>query len=323
MFGHAHASIGKILPEFALIEPSGQAKTNAGQTKGALQTGAGAMVRPMKKTGLSLRADESPQTGVRRIADGLLDAALRRARRPTRNPVEDIHFFRTTTKRLRALLQLIRPVIAATTFNREIARLKRAAGRLAPFRDRAVAGKTLKALGKSVALLRRIGLAHFTKKAQEKGNPRNAMRQASRDLAQSRRAFERLRIGGKGWEVIGPGLMRTYRQARRRMKAAVADPSDNAFHRWRVRVKQLYYQLEWLEAVLPKHFGRMRKRLHELEEKLGTDHDLVVLLELLRNMPGTSDAAGDLDQVRKSAMKRSRRLRRASERLGAKSLLKN
>ena len=139
----------------------------------------------MKKTSFTFRADESPQAGVRRIADGLIDAALTHARHPTRDPAQDVHFFRTTTKRLRALLQLIRPVIARPTFERENARLKSAAMHLAPFRERSVIAATLQALGKSAAFLRQSGLAT----APAKGNRRDAMRQAARELEQSRRAF--------------------------------------------------------------------------------------------------------------------------------------
>ena len=273
----------------------------------------------MKETAFPFRADESAKAGVLRLADDLIGAALRRARRPSRNPAEDVHFFRATTKRLRALLQLIRPVIARTAFESENARLKRAAFRLAPFRDCAVARETLKALGQSAAVLWKICRVDSTDKAQAKGDPRGAMRAAAHDLEQSRRGFRRMRIRGESWDAIGPGLMTTYTQARNRMKAAIADPSDPAFHRWRIRVKQLCYQLHWLEAVWPKRFGRMLKRLRKLEGKLGGDHDLVILRTLLETTPGTCDA-DVIKQVKKSAAKASRRLRRAGERLGAKAL---
>ena len=114
--------------------------------------------------------------------------------------------------------------------------------------------------------------------------------------------------------------MRVYRQARQRMKAAFSDPDDRAFHRWRIRVKQLYYQLEWLEAVWPNRFARMRQRLHQLGEKLGADHDLVVLCDLLGKVPATSGDADEIKRVKNAAVKRSKRLREASERLGARTL---
>lgn len=276
-------------------------------------------MRRMKKSGLTFRANESAKAGVIRIVDGLIDAALRLTRPPSRDAAQEVHFLRTTTKRLRALLQLIRPVIEGTVFERENARLKKAAFRLAPFRDRAVAGETLKALGKSSAILWQSGLADCVGKVRSAGSRRSAMRAAGRDLEQSRLGFHRLRIRGEGWAAFGPGLMKIYRQTRRRMKEAYAHPSDEGFHRWRIRVKQLDYLLQWLDPVWPKHFSKMRRNLHELEKKLGADHDLVVLLHLLEETPCDFDDAA-VEQVKRAAAKKSGDLRRVSAPLGAKAL---
>ncbi len=269
----------------------------------------------MKQPDYTFRADKSTGEEVHRIADGLIDAALHRARHPGRDAVEDVHFFRTTAKRLRALLQLIRPMIAMTTFDRENERLKRAADRLAPFRDRAVAAETVKAFGKAAGLLWELHRAD--RKPTAKGSRRNAMRQAARDLELSRIGFQQLRFHGENWDLVGPGLMRVYKQARRRMKEARTHPGDRAFHRWRIRVKQLFHQLRWLEPVWPRRFRKLSRRLHKLEEMLGADHDLVVLCALLEKTPGRLE---EIAQVKKSAAKQSRRLRRASERLGGKTL---
>lgn len=257
---------------------------------------------------------------MRRIADGLIEAALRRTRRPTRDPLEEVHFLRTTTKRLRALLQLVRPVISRPTFERENARLKRAATHLAPFRERSVIAATLRALGESTAIFRPSGLANCMNQTPTKGSRREAMRQAIGNLEQSRRGLRRLTIRGESWAVVGPGLIRVYRQARRRMNAAFSHPDPRAFHRWRIRVKQLAYQLEWLELLWPKRFARMRKRLRQLGENLGADHDLVVLCAFLEKAPVTCGSRAEVQRVKKAAARKSRRLREASERLGARTL---
>lgn len=291
----------------------------AAENHGVQCARAGATILCMKKTGLTFRADESAKSGVLRIADGLIDAALRVPRRTSRDAAQDVHFLRTTTKRLRALLQLIRPVIEGAAFERENARLKTAAFRLAPFRERAVAGETLKALGKSSAMLWQSGLADCVGKVRPAGSRRSAMRDAGRDLEQSRLGFHRLRIRGEGWAAFGPGLMKIYRQTRRRMKAAYAHPDDEAFHRWRIRVKQLDYLLQWLDPVWPKRFSKMRRNLHELEKKLGADHDLVVLRNLLDESPRDFDEVA-IEQVKRAAAKRSRHLRRVSAPLGARAL---
>jgi CHAD domain-containing protein len=274
----------------------------------------------MKKTGFTLRADESAKAGLLRIADGLIEAALRCMRQPNSDPIEAVHLFRTTTKRLRALLQLIRPVIAVGAFEREHARLKGAADRFGAVRDRAIASETLKALGRSDAAQSLAGLADSADRVRADANHRRAMRAAVRELENTRREFHRLRIRGDGWDAIGPGLVKTYSQARRRMKTAFIDRTDQAFHRWRIRVKQLYHQLQWIEPVWRRRFTKLLKRLHRLEEDLGADHDLVVVRELLARVPVRDENRDEVERVKRSAEKRSRRLRLASEPLGAEAL---
>lgn len=264
----------------------------------------------MKMTPFTLRPDESSQAGLLRIAGGMVGVALQHARHPGSDPVERVHLFRTTTKRLRALLQLIRPTIARTAFQRENARLKRIADRLAPFRDRAVMIETLKALGQPASILRQ--------RNPVAGHRERALQRAARDLEEARDRLQKLHLRGAGWEVIGPGLMRVYRQARRRMKTATASQGGREFHRWRIRVKQLYYQLQWLQVVWPQRLAGAIKRLHQLEELLGSDHDLVSLIELLKQAPRSADGGTAIGAALQAAARRSGQLRRASERLGMK-----
>jgi CHAD domain-containing protein len=273
----------------------------------------------MKTGAFTFRADESAKAGVLRIATALIEAALKRARVRGGDPGADVHLFRTTSKRLRALLQLVRPVIAKPAFARENARLKRAAARLAPFRDRAVADATLKSLRRFAAVSWLRGFASLDEKGRGSGRRETAMRQSARDFEMTRRAFQRLRICGDGWDAIGRGMIDVYAQARRRMKRAGSERSDRAFHRWRIRVKQLYYQLQWMEPAWPKRFGRMIGRLRKLEETLGTDHDLVILCALLEGAAPACDHAFAM-RVEKAASKRRRCLMRISEVLGAKVL---
>jgi len=277
----------------------------------------------MRTIDLTLLPNEAVKSGIFRIADTLIEDALCRAKAPGSDPEEVIHFFRTTTKRLRALLQLIRPEIGRAAFVTENARWKKIAGQLAIPRDRVLVAKTMKTLSKSAAIVlapneQCCGGHDKTCRAESAGKSleQQAIRQATNDCDLARSSFYRLRIDADGWAAIGPGLLKVYRQARRRMLKAISHPSDLNFHRWRVRVKHLFYQLEWLEPVWPARFIALRERLHELEKKLGTDHDLVVLRNVLKE--GTKGAAflGPCRGVKKSAKKTSRCLRRSCKTTG-------
>ena len=65
--------------------------------------------RPADRT---LHANESAKAGLCRVADGSIREALERISQPSGDPAGDVHFIRTTTKRLRAILRLFRPVIS-------------------------------------------------------------------------------------------------------------------------------------------------------------------------------------------------------------------
>src|SRR5262249_44968305 len=96
----------------------------------------------------SFRPHEPIETGIARIIGELVDNALAHATHPTGDPDENIHAIRTSIKQLRACLLLLRPTVAERSYQRENARLRKAAQRLAPSRDLTVARKTLLALAK-------------------------------------------------------------------------------------------------------------------------------------------------------------------------------
>jgi CHAD domain-containing protein len=69
---------------------------------------------------------------------------------------------------------------------------------------------------------------------------------------------------------------------------------DEAFHKWHIRVKNLYYELQMLQPVWPERLVKMVADLRQLEEKIGADHDLVVLKQSLLKTP---DAFGGIKAV--------------------------
>src|SRR6478752_2215331 len=87
--------------------------------------------------------NELPLKGVRRIANSAIDRALHVIGEPTVDTDEDIHVIRATTKHLRALLRLVRPLLPDETFKTEDEHLRKAARMLAGLRDAVVALQTL------------------------------------------------------------------------------------------------------------------------------------------------------------------------------------
>src|SRR5260370_26580208 len=116
----------------------------------------------MKKPDVCLHTDKSLGIGVLRVAEDLINTIVGSGQHPKQEEGEYIHHVRTTIKRLRALLRLIRPVVGEQFFNRENARLRKPGRRLAVARDTEVARETLKTLSVTGESAKKAGAAALT-----------------------------------------------------------------------------------------------------------------------------------------------------------------
>ena len=94
------------------------------------------------------------------------------------------------------------------------------------------------------------------------------------------------------------------------MKEAIRTDEDAAYHRWRIRAKNLYYELQFLEGVWPKRLRQMVSRLSKLQDRIGLDHDLAVLRAELKRTPeafGGKERVGRIVSCLDRQIKKSRR----------------
>jgi CHAD domain-containing protein len=273
----------------------------------------------MKKLDVSLRADEPLGAGLQRITEELIESIADHNGAAQEEIGEHIHNVRTTIKRLRALLRLIRPITGDKFFDTENERLRRAARRLAVARDVEVARQTLKNLSVSGHSNRKAvgaALAGLEDRALPAQHVDKALKEVWSDLEQTKRSLRRRLMARREWQLIETGLRDVYRQSRKRMVSAFREGEDENFHKWRIRVKNLYYELEMLEPVWPKRIDKMTSRLAKLQDKIGLDHDVVVLKDLLRREPDAFGGSEAVEQVIRCLNDQSQKLRRASEPLG-------
>ncbi len=83
----------------------------------------------------------------------------------------------------------------------------------------------------------------------------------------------------EGFDLMRPGLEREYRRGRGALRAVRKDPSAEAVHQWRKRVKDLWYHLRLLQGVWPATMGAAADEAHALSDLLGDHHDLSVLID--------------------------------------------
>ena len=189
-----------------------------------------------------------------------------------------VHAIRAGAKRLRALWQLLRPVLPEGVAPAANARLRDSNRVLATARDAHVARKTIEKLMAKC----------------ERGKDRKAL-QAFRDTYSGGAAAVRSQSDAVGiagvyreeaaaWRELGltapdqaviySGIRRSYRKGRTLAQTAIAGGEPGDYHRWRKWVKYLLYQLEALEPRLLDWQRHHVARLERLGDALGKYNDL-------------------------------------------------
>ena len=255
--------------------------------------------------GYRLEREESVISGIRRVIREEIESAeehLAGKKKTTRD--EAIHDARKSIKKVRATLRLIRGQLG-DSWKRENAHLRDIAARLSQFRDAFVIIETFDDLmqkyGSEASAARfrsvRAGLA---KRRAESGREEDVgivLSSAATSLRRASRRVKRWPLEGDGFEVIAPGLDRTYRDGRKALARARKAPNAEAFHEFRKRVKDHWYHVRLLEGLWTDVMGAYEKSLKDLEDWLGNDHNLTVLRDTIAAEPAFYGKAKDIAQI--------------------------
>ncbi len=197
-----------------------------------------------------------------------------------------IHEARKATKRLRALVRLVRRDLGDEVYVLENQCYRAVGQRLSGLRDATVLVETLdrlvESLGEDVPKSRfarvRTWLVESRDRVYGQADSINrAVQEVIADLAPARERVEHWNLQRRGWGGIRVGVQRIYARGRRDFAAAYALPSDEAFHDWRKQVKYLWYHTQILEPIWPPVMQSLAEELDQLGELLGQEHDLAVL----------------------------------------------
>jgi CHAD domain-containing protein len=232
----------------------------------------------------------TPAAELRRIARAQVDRAI--AELDLDDPDEAVHQIRKRTKKLRALLRLVRPVVTEL-YRAENRTVRDLARELSGARDDAASVGALGGLADeagdrlpaaTVATVR-DGL---TGAGGDVTDPSVALERARLELVELRSRIERdwrLPKRVDGADAVVPGFRRSYAQGRDAFEELLDDPTTAALHEWRKRVKDHWYHCRLLRPVWPSVMKARASALNELSELLGDDHDLAVLRASLQADP--------------------------------------
>jgi CHAD domain-containing protein len=264
----------------------------------------------------ALRRHEGVRKGMARLGRRLARFALQHIEQPDDDDrTEDIHQVRVQCKRLRALLRLLKPVTDEGLIARENARLRDAARALSEFRDAYVAGETLKRVfeDSSPRRMRDAAVLLGVKRDRKpKGNLETALVDFARDVRQVMAELRKLPIAARGWAALAPGLQRSYQRARKSFQKCRKHGGGyhgDAFHEWRKHVKDMTYQLEFLDNLGPGDVKRQRKDFRRLGTLLGDDHDYVVFAAQVGEREKHYQHLASFQPVRKRLRRRLKELR--------------
>lgn len=220
---------------------------------------------------------------IRRVATERLESALEQlGGELERDPAVAVHTARKDIKKTRSLLRLVKDRIGVDRFRAENGRLRDAAHVLAGARE---ADAKAEALGSLIAHAeasaspetRAAARAWLDGMAGQSGPGADVVHSAAEAsvlILQARDDARLWALGYGSFELIAPGIRRTYGQGRRGLAAAIEDPSDQTVHEWRKRVKDMWYSLRLLGDVWEPVIRPLADQAHDLSEHLGDHHDL-------------------------------------------------
>lgn len=239
--------------------------------------------------------DSTVEANVQRILYEQLEKAAQELGEGIRaNPEQAIHSTRKRLKKGRSLLRLVRHSMGEKTYQRENNQLRTIGQALASARDGAVYQKTLDNLIKTYGIsIENKGLAElqdsladlYQSQLKVLSDRDHAIAPILANLEASKVRLSQLTLHQRGWKAISKSLEKIYSQGRDRFHRAYKNGSDEAFHEWRKRVKDLWYDSCLLKQVWPSVMDAFGSEAHLLSELLGDDHDIAMLRHFLQNPP--------------------------------------
>ena len=236
----------------------------------------------------------------------IIAAARRIASAAAQNPEQAVHEYRKSVRRARAVVALLRPALGRSASGRMLEHLRNAFRETSELRDGDVLFGTLNGLaGDDPALVAEAGeLAARMGEGRDAPDPVAVLRRAALHLKPLPAALEVTLPAAYSTPDLEAGLARSYRRTRQALDRAIETRSDDDFHEWRKREKELRYQLELLAAGGSKALKRRERVLGDLAQDLGAVTDLMVLCRELETSAGAGEPGrGErlLDRARATA----------------------
>jgi len=241
---------------------------------------------------------ETVPRNVKRIArEELAQAVQRMHRRPGAGNEDSIHDVRTSIKKLRSLMRLVRPGLGRAYAKQEFA-LRDTGRKLSQIRDAeafVVVFDRLK--GKLPARVYQSvhrALLKYKAQVEKETSLASLMPKLGGGLAKVRDSVSRWPLHDDGFTALESGLVRAYREGRKAMKHAANHSDRESWHDWRKRVKDHWYHVRLLENLWSDVLRGYEDSLKNLQDALG---DFITLDLLREHIEAAPDGYGRTQDV--------------------------
>jgi CHAD domain-containing protein len=260
---------------------------------------------------LALRRGLPLREGLLRAFKSILGVTRRAAAAAPEHPVEAVHEYRKSIRRARALVELLRQAFGKTAADGLILRLKEAFAKTGSLRDSDIILSALDALGdpdSTTEAFRRMLEAEL---AARPGSAATAdlLKSGASDLRALPKVFDVVLPAGGSIRELQEGLERSQRRTRQALVQTLEDYSEENFHRWRRRLKELRYQVELLASGGSRPLRAREKGLARLAQDVGKVTDLFVLRGQIESRAAEVPGAAELSvRIRQRSEERARAL---------------
>jgi CYTH domain-containing protein/CHAD domain-containing protein len=240
-----------------------------------------------KGAGYRLKAGEPTADGIRRIAAGRAEKALKKLGGVDADGATAIHGARKDLKKLRAVLRLVRADLGKRRYREQNRRYRDASRLLSDTRDAEVKVETLDDLEERFGREFPSAVAEPWRRDLERERYAAGTDTGGELAARIARAREQIEAGREqipGWPLgkdsfatLEPGVLAAYGEGREALARVRSKRSADRVHEWRKRAKDLWYQLRLLRELWPELLGETADQAHALADLLGDHHDLAVL----------------------------------------------
>mgnify|MGYP002625255634 CR=1 FL=1 len=241
-----------------------------------------------------LQVNEKLPQGIIRIAHEQIDDALSYLQSPEDDLDEAVHESRKCFKKVRGLLRLLRKEIGEEVYQRENVCFRDAGRRLSDLRDSAVNIKTLDDVRERDDLdlapdhlesMREALVIFYHATRQRVVEEEQGLAKTADMIQAARHRVVEWPVEEDSFAAVSGGLKKVYKRGRNRLEDALEEPSIEAFHEWRKRVKYLWYNVRILRPIWPDLMETLADEIHDLSDYLGDAHDLAMLQQLVVERP--------------------------------------